>query len=434
MYNSRVGRRILLILLLSFSFVAGFSQKSAQPKLSYKLLSIRVTGASQLKDEQIIAASGLKPGQFAGENDFKDAMQRLGETGLFTNLTYSYHYSPDGCDVQFQIAENPELVPIVFDNLVWFSDDDLLSQLHSRLPLFTGKLPAGGNLADQVSDALNAILSQRNIAGKAEYLRAGKMDGPIDSYLYKVNFHPVVIRNMAFPGAGEAELSTLEAAAKPLSGQEYLRSKMRSQEKVHFLPDYLSRGYLKASFSDAEAKIAEDGPRTLVDVSFPVKPGLQYKLAGIQWQGNTVFPTEKLQENVHLKPEEPVNATQLTDDLDTVKKLYGTKGYLLARVDPAPQMDDAQATVRYQLTVTEGDQYRMGDLELDGLDADATKKMQAQWQLKKGDPFDDSYLPRFFKIMYRDVGLRRPYSVVPRKTVNPQDKIVNVALHFMPKT
>jgi outer membrane protein assembly factor BamA len=422
--------RLFLVLLLC---VAVSGQKAGKAKLNYKLLSIRVTGASQLKEDQVIAASGLKLGQYAGERDFQQAMQKLGDTGLFTNLTYSYHYSPDGCDVGFQIAENTELVPIVFDNLVWFSDDDLISQLHGRVPLFNGRLPVAGNLADQVVDSLNAILVQRKIAGKAEYVRAGKANGPIDSYIYKVNFHPVLIRNMDFPGSDPAELPALNAAAKQLSGQEYLRTKMRPQEKFNLLPVYLARGFLKASFSDAQAKVAEDGPRTLVDVSFPVVPGGQYKLTGIQWQGNAVFPHEKLNELVHLKAGEPANVVQLNDDIEAVKKLYGTKGYLFVRVDPAPEIDEKQTTVKYQLNVIEGDLYRMGDLELDGLDPDASKQMAAQWQMKKGDPYDNSYLPRFFSIMYRDLGLRHPYNVVRKESVNQQDKTVSVALHFMPK-
>jgi outer membrane protein insertion porin family len=238
---------------------------------------------------------------------------------------------------------------------------------------------------------------------------------------------------MDFPGAELAELPALDAAAKQLSEQEYLRTKMRPQEKFNLLPVYLARGYLKASFSDAQAKVVEDGPRTLVDVSFPVAPGTQYRLAAIEWLGNAVLPAEKLQELVHLKAGEPANAVQLNDDIDAVKKLYGTKGFLFAHVDPAALTDEAQATVVYQLNVTEGDLYRMGDLELDGLDPDASKKMAAQWQMKKGDPYDNSYLTRFFSIMYRDVGLRRPYNVVRKESVNQQDKTVTVALHFMPK-
>jgi outer membrane protein insertion porin family len=171
----------------------------------------------------------------------------------------------------------------------------------------------------------------------------------------------------------------------------------------------------------------------LVDVSIPVAPGRQYKLTELQWRGNTIVPAEKLQELTHLKAGEPANAVQLDEDIEAIKKLYGTKGYLFAHVDPVPATDDNQSTVSYELNVSEGEMYRMGDLELDGLDADVSKKMAAQWQMKKGDPYDSSYLHKFFSIMYRDAGVRRPYNVVPKESVNQQDKTVSVALHFMPK-
>ncbi len=226
----------------------------------------------------------------------------------------------------------------------------------------------------------------------------------------------------------------MQEVAKPLAGQDYLRTKMRVQERLNFLPVYQARGYLKAQFSDAQAKVAEDGPQTLVDVSFPVTPGLQYKLTDIQWAGNVAFPADKLQALIHLKTGEPANAVQLGDDLQEIQRLYGTKGYLFARVEPTPEMDDSQATVRYDLGVTEGDIYRMGELKIDGVTADSSQKIVAQWQMKAGDPFDDSYLTRFFKILYRDVGLSRSMNVVPRKTVDQQNKTVSVSLHFVPKS
>ena len=50
-----------------------------------------------------------------------------------------------------------------------------------------------------------------------------------------------------------------------------------------------------------------------------------------------------------------------------------------------------------------------------------------------GDVFDDGYLPHFFQVMYHDIGVNRSYSVVPKQTVNRQEKTVDVALHFVPK-
>lgn len=427
----RLFRLPLIQSLIVCSAVVG--QGADKSQISYKVLSIRVKGVVRMKEDEVIAASGLKVGQFAGESEFKDALQKLGDTGLFTDLTYSYQYSSAGCRVELQVVENDKLVPIVFDNFVWFSDEDLLGLLRAKVGLFDGRLPMGGNLSDQVEDALNGILAERKIEGKADYLRSAAMNGPIDSYIYKINFRAILVGKTEFPGAAASEVPALQAVAKQLAGQEYLRTKMRAQEKLNFLPVYLARGYLKANFSDAQAKIGGDGAETLVDVSFPVAPGRQYRLTGMSWVGNRIFPDGQLQPLIHLKTGEPANAIQLADDLDEVHKLYGTKGYLFAHADPSPEMDDAQSTVHYQISVTEGDLYRMGELQVDGLDPELTNKVIAQWQLKKGEPYNNEYLIPFFKVMFPVLGQRVRYSVVPKQAINQQDKTVAVSLHFVPK-
>jgi outer membrane protein assembly factor BamA len=97
-------------------------------------------------------------------------------------------------------------------------------------------------------------------------------------------------------------------------------------------------------------------------------------------------------------------------------------------------MDDAAATVAYQLNVSEDEMYRMGELNIDGLPPENTKKMLAQWQMKKGDAYDSSYPQRFFSLMYRDFGLHGSYNVVPKEAIDRQQKVVNMALHFLPKS
>jgi outer membrane protein insertion porin family len=432
-----VSRRcvVLFFSLLPGFFCCAFSsaQTAGKATLNYKLLSVHVKGLHRYKEDQIVQAAGLRLGQSAAETDFKQAVAKLGETGLFNNVAYSYQYSTAGCHLELQLTENDQLASILLDNFVWFSDEELFGLLRARLPLFEGRLPLGGNLSDQVAGALNAILAEKKITGQAEYIRAGEMNGPVDTYVYKITLHPVIIRNMDFPGAASAELPALEAAAKPLSSKDYLRSAMRPQEQFNFLPVYLSRGYLKANFTDAQAEVASDGPQTMVDVSFPVTPGIQYKLTGIEWAGNAVFPSDQLQKLIQLKIGEPANAVKLGSDMEAVQKLYGTKGYLAAQVRSDADTDDSQAMVHYTLRVNEGDLYRMGDLQIDGLADDAATRMATQWQMKKGDPFDDSYLKRFFDSMYRDVTLSKSLNVVPKQSVNQKDKTVSVFLHFIPK-
>jgi outer membrane protein assembly factor BamA len=434
LYNSPVSfwyRPFLPFLLWSAVAVA---QAGGKTSISYKLLSIHVKGLQHFTERDVVSASGLRLGQFAGEEEFKQAAQKLGETGLFTQLSYSYKYSSEGCDLELQVAENDHLVPIIFDNFVWFSDGELLHMLHDRVPLFDGRVPGGGHLTDQIADALGSILGERKIEGQVEYMASGPLNGGIESYDYKLSMHAIVVRNVDFPGAAEPETPLLQAAAKSLAGQDYLRTKMRVQEKFNFLPVYHARGYLKAEFAEAQAKVAQDGAQTLVDVSFPVTPGVKYKLTDIRFSGNNVFPAEKLRDLIHLKSGEPANSVELEEDLQQIHKLYGTRGYLFAHADAVPTMDDTAATVAYQLNVTEDEMYRMGELSIDGIPPENSKKMLAQWQMKKGDPYDSSYQQRFFSLMYRDFGLHGSYDVVPKEAIDRQQKVVNVALHFVPKS
>jgi len=433
LYNSPVSGRWFRFLPSLVLCAVAMAQTVGKAQISYKLLSIHVKGLEHFTEDQVVAASGLRLGQLAGEEEFKQAAQKLGETGLFTQLNYTYKYSTKGCDLQLQVAENNRLIPIVFDNFVWFSDDDLLSMLHARVPLFTGRVPGEGHLTDQIADALGSILEERKIAGRVEYMAAGPLD-VIESYDYKLSMHAVVIRNVNFPGAASEEIPALETAAKAVSGQEYLRTKMRAQERFNFLPVYHARGYLRAQFAEPQARVIQDGAQTLVDVSFPVNPGLRYMVTDVQFAGNAVFPAEKLRDLIHLKSGEAANSVQLADDLQQLHKLYGTKGYLFAHAEAVPNMDDAAATVAYQINVIEDEMYRMGELSIDGVPPENAKRMTAQWQMKKGDAYDNSYPQRFFSIMYRDFGLRESYDVAPKEAINRQEKTVNVTLHFVPRS
>jgi outer membrane protein insertion porin family len=406
------------------------SSTKGLPVSAFKLIAVQVKGANHYKPAQIVAASGLTLGQTVSEDDFKSAVQKLGDTGAFTEVAYTFQYSPEGTKLELQIAENGQLVAARFDNLVWFSDQELLDKLQARVPLFQGQLPLSGNLIDQVSEALQSFLDEKNLQGKVDYLRTAKPGGPIDGIAFSVSGLRIAIRNTEFPGAAPAELPLLQAVAKKQGDQDYLRSILRVQEDLNFLPVYLARGYLKASFGDAQAKVAQDTPEeTFVDVAYPVEPGRQYKVAEVHWAGNSVFPDEKLQPFLHLQAGQPANAVQLVDDLDAARKIYGTRGYLAANIHAVPEFNEDASTVSYHLRVREGDVYHMGDLEIRGVDNRTTARLVELWKLHAGDIFDDTYPKTFLDIAFKDpsmVGL----TASVRQSMNESDKTVDISLHF----
>jgi outer membrane protein assembly factor BamA len=421
----------IAFLLLLATLLPAQTRKPLPPS-AFKLVSIKVTGTKRYTPNDIIAASGLQIGQTVSEDDFKRVSQHMGETGSFSDVAYAFQFSPEGTRVELQLTDSDKFVPAQFDNFVWFSNKELLDGLHAEVPLFQHDLPVSGDLADQVSNALQAMLIEHKIDGHVDYIRAAKEDGPVNSFVFSVTGLSILIRNVDFTGAGPAELSLLQTAAKKISGQDFVRSSLRMQSDKDLLPIYFERGYLKAAFSDAQTRVVQDKPQeTLVDVTFNVDPGRQYKATEIQLVGNKVFPIEKIRELVHQQPGQPANAVQLNHDLEAIKKLYGTRGYLAAAIQATPEMDDAQSTVRYLLEIKEGDVFTMGDLDIRGLDKRETNRLFTAWKLLAGDPYDSSYPQRFLKESAKDLG---DWKITINESLNDRDKekSVDVTLRFEP--
>lgn len=428
---------ISVVLLLPFicSAPAQTPRKTrALPPSAFKLVSIRVTGTKRYTPEQIKAAIGLQLGQTVSEDDFKTVSRHLGETGAFSDVAYAFQYSSEGAKLDLQLADATQFVPAQFDNFIWLSDQELLQKLQARVPLFNGELPVAGNLADQVSDALQALVVERNLQGKADYLRYGPQDGTINGFVFTVGGPTIHIRNVEFTGAAAPELPLLQAAAKALQGRDYLRSTIRAYDDKDFLPVYLERGYLKAAFADAQPKIVQETPQeTLVDVNVDVTPGLQYKMSELQLSGYKAFEAEKLRGFIHQQLGQPANTVQLGKDLDEIKKLYGTRGYMAATIKPTPQFDDANSTVRYLLEFHEGDVYKMGDLEIQGLDTRTTARLVDAWKLRGGDVYDSSYPMQFVKEWIKELSRMGEWNVALHTTLEEKDKLVDVTIRFDPK-
>ena len=436
----RISEFRLVLVLLCAGLCPSLAQTSRKlapkdlPPSAFKLISIKTTGTKRYTSDEVIAASGLQIGETVSEDDFKKAARVLGETGAFGDVLYSFEYSADGTKLELQVQDADRFVPVRFDNLVWFSDQELLDQLHAAVPLFQGQLPVGGDLADEVSNALQGLLITRNVPGRVDYIRAAQEDGPVEAFVFTVTGPRIHIRNVAFAGAGASELPLLESAAKKLQGTEYVLSILRIQEDKNFLPIYLERGYLKAKLGDAQPKVVQNTPQeTTVDVTFPVDPGRPYKLTEIEIGEHKIFSSEALRALIHAQPGQPVNAVQLDGDIEAMKKLYGTRGYMAASIRADPEMDDANFTVKYVLRIREGEVYSMGDLEIRGLDSHTTARLEEGWTLRGGDPYDSSYPKRFLDHEEKEMGIMADWNVSVRESLNRDDKTVDVTLRFDPK-
>ena len=111
-------------------------------------------------------------------------------------------------------------------------------------------------------------------------------------------------------------------------------------------------------------------------------------------------------------------------------RLYRNRGYMTVQVKPDAQFDEEKSTVHYDLNVVEGDLYKMGELEIAGLDTQAKARLQAAWTLREGQPYNADYLRKFL-LDTRDLvprGVRWAVSI--HETLEAKDKTVDVEIRF----
>ncbi|MGA9308178.1 MAG: POTRA domain-containing protein [Candidatus Sulfotelmatobacter sp.] len=435
------ARLLLSSLLLSLSAAAQISG-GAQPPESYKLIAVKVTGSKRFTQQEIADASGLPIGTVAHEEDFKKAARQLGETGAFGVINFTYTYSSAGTRLEFQVTDADKFVPAHFADFVWFTDEELRQKLHNRIPLFNGELPTSGRMPDQVSDVLQAMLVENGVPGRVEYQRTNGKDGRLQSIDYSVAGVSIRIHHAEFPGAGAADLPLLQAAAEKLSDREYSRDYMANFVEHSILPLYQERGYLQASCAPPQPKVvkltaADSGdnkqPPTYVDITFPVTPGIQYKVTQWDWSDNKAISKEELDPLLHVKAGQVANRVQLANDLREVQTLYGSRGYILATIRVNAEFDAAAGTVFYHLIVHEDSLYRMGDLEFRGIDNSLTARLRAAWKLRPGDVYDATYLKQFLPEARKLLPPTLDWSVDPHVTAITRDKTVDVDLQYTAK-
>ncbi len=86
---------------------------------------------------------------------------------------------------------------------------------------------------------------------------------------------------------------------------------------------------------------------------------------------------------------------------------------------------------KYVFQFEEGSIYKMGDLEVRGLDSKATERIGADWRLLPGQTYDSGY-PRQFLNSIADRFPADQWKITVHETPDDQDKTVDVSLHFEP--
>jgi outer membrane protein assembly factor BamA len=422
----------VLLLCLLFPWAAAHAQSQSAPAAS--LISIKVTGSTRFPSEQIAAATGLHPGDNITRDDLQAAANRLVALGLFATVNYTFSSVESGVKAEYQVADAPTL-PVWFDNFPWFTDAELTAALEKSVGLFDGTAPAQGTILDQISTALENLLAARSVTAGVSHSLVTLPATDQQVQLFRTDSTDVNVAGVEFSDALAGSDQAIKDRLSDLIGKPFSRVSTELFLIEQVRPVYLAHGYLRVQFGAPSARFAAAaaGSPPGVIVSAPVTPGPAYAWNGVTWTGNSTISAGVLNVLVPLKFGDSADGMKIAAAWQTVIDAYARLGFLDANINPVPQFDGFSNRVAYAVTITEGPQYRMGNLVLTGLSMQSEQRIRAAWKIPAGATFDKSMYDDFLEsgIKQALIGLPFHYEKIGRfLQEDPKTGKVDVLLDF----
>ncbi|HEY2460629.1 MAG TPA: POTRA domain-containing protein [Candidatus Acidoferrum sp.] len=360
--------------------------------------AIHVKGQKRYTESQIVLASGLKVGQNFELFALNAATQKLGETGAFEEVTFSYKSSSGKVTVEFAVKEAAKFHRCTFDNFVWAADQELQDHLKEEISLYDGFAPDAGNFADQIAASLGRFNRAHGVPYPVESTHFGALGDSNWSFMFVTKGPVIKISSLQFQGVKQLDEGLLRRAAQPLLTRTY--SSIDSGLFAHgtFTSIYKDRGFLQVSFAAPSSKITkhlEGSADFEVEVAYSIAEGLAYDWQEPDWNGNQVLAAKKLTELMGLKSGQRADASKIDHGWDALQNAYTSRGYMDFAIRPEPLFDDPNHSVRYKVAISEGPQYHMGNLSIAGVPPATADKLKDRWPMKQTDIYDASYLMKF---------------------------------------
>ena len=382
-----LGTLLLVLLPAGFLSAAQAPDAAAAP-----LREVHADGEKLLTEAQVITITGLVTGAQIARNDLQAAADRLVKSGLFSKVSYNFQTRVAGVLVSYHVEESPR-IPVYFDNIPWFADSALGDAIRNKLPFFDGTLPEAGAAVDQAAEAVKEFLSSRGLQASLEHTVIANPNGEGNLQEFRIEGAALQIAKLEFSDPSLLASKAVQQHLSEILGKPYSRLTIDLFLSEAIKPIYAQRGFLRVKLGPPEARLTGDPNQKLpskIPVYVPVTTGEVYRWKEIHWTGNTLVSEFTLNGLLGIKRGGIADGMQVEAGWDRVREEYAHRGYLEAKLDPAPAYDEPARTVSYSVSIQEGPQYRFGKMILTGISPAAERKLSAAWPIAAGEVFDKS--------------------------------------------
>lgn len=418
---SRLFRTLLAALALGCALSLPLTAQQFLPK------KIAFAGTT-LDQTALLGACGMKPGVTIGPTEIRAAAQKLIDTGLFSNVQYTF----DGQTLLYQLTPATGLEPVVYANFPWWDAAGLNKAVAAKVPLFHGEVPAESGLQQQVVDALTGLLADRGVQ-QATVTAIPKVDeatGKTTGVEFEISSPPVQVGDVTLSGVDAGFAAPVDAIEKAAAGQDFGEA-TQATLAVALNAIYHRQGYLSESLTGfAHGQPQLSGGKVLVPITASIVPGAQYRVGSITLPGGTLLSAADLDKIAQLHAGDIANEDLLRGTLARIAQAYKANGYMNAQVQAPPELDAAAHTVNYAIAVDPGPLFHMGLLTLVGVNDEQRNEILRIWPLHPGDVYNEIEVASFLLRHRNELHSLDGWSASYRQYAHLDTNIVDLTVTF----
>jgi outer membrane protein assembly factor BamA len=308
--------------------------------------------------------------------------------------------------------------------------------LHSRFPLYHGKVPASGGLTEDVRQALETMLAAQGV--KATVAAATYADlklHKVTTVTFSITAPPVRVGAIHLEGISDALEADAQLAAGHVAGTPFDTDNSARDLERAIGSFYGDEGYAAAKVHAFRSGVPVATAEAIdIPFSVTVEEGRRYKLGSVRLPPNALVTQAEIDKAFDSDSQSPAKGPILRTTSFMITSRYRSKGYLDCAVTPHPEFDEAFGAVNYTFEVIPGPVYHLAIVKFVNVSEPLRRRLARAWKMLPRAPFDESYVSGFVaKAEKDDPVLKRGLADMKVSfdiLADPQTHGVNCVLRF----
>ena len=385
----------------------------AEPHLYY-IRKVNVYGVRFRDKNLLLSTSGLMPGDslYLPSTFISDAITRLWNQRYFSDVEIGAEIEGDSIDLNVFLQERPRVRSWSFEgeHIGRSKQKDLMDEL---------KLKAGTELSDYVIDKNEKLIKKHFISKGFRNVEVSTRieNDSIRQNMVNVTFRidrneKVRVGSITFSGNTQFKERRLRRTFKKTHQKSInffqntkLNEEDYKEDKNLLIDFYNSQGYRNATIlSDSVYAINPERIGIHIDLS----EGDKFYIRNIKWIGNSIYPTEELQQIFGVKSGDTYDkksmhkrlgiGREMDPDGMSVANLYQNNGYLMSQIEPS-EIVVGKDSIDLEIKVFEGKPFTVNEVGISGNNRVDDEVIRRELYVFPGELYNRALLMRTLRML-----------------------------------